>query len=60
MYYMGTIIIKDVDEDIKRRFKVHCAEMDISMKDGILRLMDLEVEQRIMYDPVKKRKRKKK
>ena len=57
---MGTIIIKDVDEDIKRRFKVHCAEMDISMKDGILRLMDLEVEQRIMYDPVKKRKRKKK
>ena len=57
---MGTIIIKDVDEDIKRRFKVHCAEMDISMKDGILRLMDLEVEQRIMYDPVKKRKRRKK
>ena len=57
---MGTIIIKDVPEDIKRRFKVHCAEMDISMKDGILRLMDLEVEQRIMYDPVKKRKRKKK
>lgn len=60
MYYMGTIIIKDVDEDIKRRFKVHCAEMDISMKDGILRLMDLEVEKRILYDPIENRKRKKK
>ena len=57
---MGTIIIKDVDEDIKRRFKVHCAEMDISMKDGILRLMDLEVEKRILYDPIENRKRKKK
>lgn len=48
---MNTIIIKDVDQEIKRRFKVHCAELGISMKEGFLRLMDLEVEQRILFSP---------
>lgn len=49
---MNTIIIKDVNQEVKRRFKVHCAEMNISMKEGILRLMDLEVEQRILFSPI--------
>jgi len=49
---VGTLIIKDVPDEIRRRFKVHCAEMDISMKDAILRLMDLEVEKRILYSPI--------
>ncbi len=49
---MGVIIIKDVPEEIRRRFKVHCAEMGISMKEAILRLMDLEVEDRVLFSPV--------
>ncbi len=49
---MGVIIIKDVPDEIRRRFKVHCAEMDITMKEAILRLMDLEVENNILSSPV--------
>lgn len=49
---MKTIMIKDVPDEVRRRFKVHCAQMGISMKEAILRLMDLEVEQRILFSPV--------
>lgn len=49
---MKAMLIKDVPDDIRIRFKTHCAEMDISMKEGILRLMDLEVEQRILSSQI--------
>ena len=55
-----TLIIKNVPVSIRQRFKVHCAEMDISMKDAILRLMDLEVEKRILYSPIDSAKESKK
>ena len=41
---MGTIIIKDVPEDLKREFKAICALRGKSLKDSIIELMRKEVE----------------
>lgn len=55
-----TIIIKGVPADVKRAFKVHCAEISITMKEGILRLMQMDVEGRLLAQPIKKKRRLKK
>lgn len=49
---MKAMLIKNVPDEIRIRFKTHCAEMDISMKEAILRLMDIEVENNILYSPI--------
>jgi hypothetical protein len=41
---MGTIIIKDVPEDLKREFKAICALRGMTLKDTLINLMSKEVE----------------
>ena len=60
MYNMKAILLKDVPPETGRRFKLHCVEINISMKEGLLRLMDLEVEQRLLSCPVESKPKGKK
>jgi phage terminase Nu1 subunit (DNA packaging protein) len=41
---MGNILLKDVPENLKRKFKALCATRGKTMKEEILRLMKEEVE----------------
>jgi len=44
---MGRIVIPNVDEDLKRRFKVWCINHNRTMKDSLVRFMsDAVVEDR--------------
>lgn len=52
---MKAMLIKNVPDEIRIRFRTHCAAMDISMKEAILRLMDLEVEHNILSSPIDKK-----
>lgn len=47
-----TMIVKGVPADVKRAFKIHCMEMGITMKEGILRLMQMDVEGRLLAHPI--------
>jgi len=53
MYGMHDILLKNVDPEMKRRFKVHCAEVDITMKEGIIRLIEMDLENRLIAHPIK-------
>ncbi len=52
---MKEYIIKNIDPAIGRRFKLHCVEIGITMREALLRLMDLEVEQRLLSCPIKEK-----
>lgn len=46
---MGNVtLLKNINPEIKHRFKVHCVEMGITMKEAIEMLMDLEVKEKIL------------
>ena len=53
---MEIIKIEKVPDELKRDFKSHCAKNDITMREALIRLMGLEVEERILSCPVKKEK----
>lgn len=55
METLKTMIIEGVPEDLRRNFKVLCTQNDISMREAIIRLMGLEVEKRILIEPIKKK-----
>jgi phage terminase Nu1 subunit (DNA packaging protein) len=46
IYNMGNILLKDIPEDLKRKFKALCATRGKTMKEEILRLMKEEVERK--------------
>lgn len=46
------MIIERVPDEVRRQFKIHCAEMGISMREAIIRLMGLEAEKRILFSPI--------
>jgi len=41
---MGTIIIKDVPEDVKRKFKALCVLKGKTLREELIRLMKEEIE----------------
>jgi len=41
---MGTIIIKDVPEDVKRKFKSLCVLKGKTLREELIRLMKEEIE----------------
>ena len=41
---MGTIIIDNVDDELKNRFKAECYKRGLSMREVLLRLMELELD----------------
>lgn len=54
---MKAMLIKDVPDDLNRLFRIRCLEMGISMKEGILRLMGLVNEERILFSPIEQEKK---
>ncbi len=41
---MGTFLIRDIPDELKRKFKALCAERGITMKEAFLKYMTEEVE----------------
>ena len=41
---MGTFLIRDIPDELKRKFKALCAERGITMKEAFLKNMKEEVE----------------
>jgi len=53
---MGTLIVDKVPDEIKKRFKIHCMEKDIPMRDYIIFLMKEIPKGDFLRCPVKKGK----
>lgn len=51
---MKTMIIERVPDEVKRDFKSHCAKVEISMREALIRLMGLVIEGRILACPIDK------
>lgn len=43
---MATIIIKEIPDELKRKFKAKCADEGITLKDAFITLMILSVKGR--------------
>jgi phage terminase Nu1 subunit (DNA packaging protein) len=41
---MGTLIVKDIPDEVKNKFKAVCAERGKTIKEELIRLMKKEVE----------------
>lgn len=41
---MRTLLIRNIPEDIHRKFKKHCAGIGVSIQDRIIRLMEYEIK----------------
>ena len=41
---MGTMIIKNMPDDIRKEFKILCLKRDTTMREELIRLMREEVE----------------
>ncbi len=41
---MGTFLIRDIPEELRRKFKALCAERGITLKDAFLKHMREEVD----------------
>ncbi len=52
---MEIIRIEKVPEELKREFKSHCVLSGITMREGLIRLMGLEIEDRILSCPIKEK-----
>lgn len=42
--YMGTMLIKNMPDDVRKAFKMLCLQRDTPMREEIIRLMKEEVE----------------
>ena len=45
---MKTIIIKGISDEIKKAFQKLCIDNDISLKEGIIRLMTYAINRKII------------
>lgn len=52
---MEIIRVEKVPDELKREFKSHCVLAGITMREGLIRLMGLEIENRILACPVKEK-----
>lgn len=55
---MAVMNLRDIDDDLFRRFKAQSALDGISMKDKVQRLMELELEKRILCQPIDSKEKK--
>jgi len=55
---MGNILLKNVDDDLHRRFKAQAVLDGFTMKEKIERLMQLDLEKMVVCQPVKKKRKK--
>ncbi len=49
---MATINLRNIDDGMYRRFKSQCALDGFSMKEKLERLMELDLEKRIICQPI--------
>ncbi len=55
---MKNILIRNIPDKLQRRFKTHCASVDMTQNEALLRLMELEAESKIVACPVDMDKKK--
>lgn len=53
---MKSIIIRNIPDNVSKWFKVHCAETEMTQNEALIRLMEMEVESKILACPVKEKK----
>jgi len=60
MGYMGHILLKNIDDDLQRRFKAQATLDGFTMKEKIVRLMQLDLERMVVVQPIPKKGKEKK
>ncbi len=57
---MGAIIIDRIPEDLRRNFKAECVRRGLPMREVIMRLMEMELDERfsMILTPLGKKEKK--
>lgn len=54
---MGTLIVDKIPDELKNEFKAECYKRGLKMRDVIIRLMEMELDER--FSSILKKKEKK-